>query len=126
VICRTRTGRPEELPIACLNHNIINTGFSAPHETVVIEFPLLVAMSAKPVSGIVMPFILESDRDSVFVECPQFFYQAVVEFFSPFALLELDDRGTPVKEFGAVAPLAIYRISKCDPLGVSRIPGILS
>jgi len=59
----TRPERPTVLALALLNRLIVDAGDAAPHEPVFVEFPVLVPVGAKPVSGIVVPLVREADRD---------------------------------------------------------------
>ena len=71
--------------ITLLDRKIVDAGKAQTHEAVLVEFPVLVAIAAKPISTIVMPFIGEAHGNAAVVKCPNLFYQAVVEFAAPFA-----------------------------------------
>ena len=73
------------LALRVLNRQIINGCKSKSHQAVVIKLPILIAVRAKPVSRVVMPFIGKAHGDTIFVVSPKLFDQAVFEFFGPFA-----------------------------------------
>jgi hypothetical protein len=59
---------------------------------VLVEFPVLVAVAAKPIAAVIMPFIGEAYRDAVLAEGPDFLDQAVVELAVPVARQKRFDR----------------------------------
>lgn len=63
------------------------------HQPVGREFPVLVAVGAKPLAAVVMPFIGKSDRDAIAGKGPEFLDQPIVQFARPFAGQECDDLG---------------------------------
>ena len=65
--------------LALLDRQIVDAGDAQAHQAVFVEFPVLVAIAAKPVAAIVMPFIGEAHGDAVVAEGPDFLDQAVVE-----------------------------------------------
>src|SRR5258705_3957393 len=117
-------GRPVEAPFALLDGDIIDAGLAPPHQAVFVELPLLVAVGAMPLPGLVVPFILETHSDAVLVERPEILDQAVVVLPSPFAREKLNDRLAPLEEFGAVTPAAILGIGQRYPYRIARIPGV--
>src|SRR4029079_12222228 len=117
-------GRPAEAPLAFLDGDIVDAGLAPAHQAVLVELPLLVAVGAMPLPGIVMPFILEAHRDAVLIERPEILDQAIVMLLRPFAGEECDDRFAALKEFGAVTPAAILGIGQRHPDRIARIPGV--
>jgi hypothetical protein len=93
VIVRTATERPVVSALALPDREIVDAGNAQPHEAVVVEFPILVAVAARPVAAIVVPLIGETNRDTVLAESPDFLNQPVVEFTLPLAGEERFDRG---------------------------------
>jgi hypothetical protein len=71
-----------------------------------------------------MPLIREAHRDSDVMKGPELFDEAVVQFFSPFALKELHNGLAPHQELAAVPPRAVQGIGQRDPCGVAGVPGI--
>src|SRR5262245_24433040 len=91
--------RPAEAALAFLDRDIVDAGLAPPHQAMLVELPLLVAIGAMPLPGAVVPFILEAYRDAVLVERPEVFDQAIIELLFPFAGEEGDDRFSALKEF---------------------------
>lgn len=118
------SGRPVETPVCRADRHIVNAGFAPAHQTVFVKLPLLVAVGPKPVDGVVMPLVLESNGDSVVMESPKLFDQPVIELSGPLAAKKLDDRLAPGKKLGAIAPAAVFRVGKRDSLGLASIPRI--
>ena len=93
VIVGTAAKRPVILAPALLDRQVVNAGNTHAHESVLIEFPVLVAIAAKPASAIVMPFVGETYRDAALAESPDFLDQAVVKLATPPACQERLDGG---------------------------------
>jgi hypothetical protein len=64
--------------------------------TLRIELPLLAFVRPIPITGIIVPFVVEADGDAVFVERPELLDQPVFMLAGPFALQEFDDRDAPL------------------------------
>ena len=52
------------------DRNVVDGSLAAAHQAAFVELPLLVAVGAMPLPGIVVPFILKPHRDAVAVERP--------------------------------------------------------
>src|SRR5665213_35585 len=52
--------RPMEAAILFRDRDIVDAGFAAAHQAVLVELPLLVAIGTMPLSGSVMPLVLEA------------------------------------------------------------------
>src|SRR5215471_5198315 len=89
-----------------------------------IEFPVLVAVTAKPAAAIIMPFVGETHRDAVLAERPNFLDQAVVKLMVPLARQERFDGSAALKKFRAIAPATIGCIGKRDASRVACVPRI--
>ena len=85
MVVGTTPERPAILALALLDREVVDTGDAQPHQAVLVEFPVLVAVAAEPIVAVVMPFIGEADDDAVLVEDPDFLDQAVVELAAPLA-----------------------------------------
>ena len=83
--------RPMIFAIRFLDWKIIDARKSQPHQAIVVELPILVAIRAIPVPRIIVPLVGEAHGDAVIRECPQFLDQAVVELFDPLASEKGDD-----------------------------------
>ena len=103
----------------------IDTRQAPLHQAVLIEFPVLVAIGAKPLAAVVVILVGKTDGDAIAGEGPQFLGQAVIEFPRPFAGEERFDGLATIDEFRAVAPLAVRRIRQCDLGRVTAIPSVL-
>ena len=66
-------------PLALLDREVIYAGNAPAHKALLIEFPVLVAVAAKPAAAIIMPFVGKTHRDAVLAEGPDFLDQAVVK-----------------------------------------------
>ena len=104
--------------------DIIDTGVPFFHQPVVIEFPVLIAISAVPLARRIMKFIFEADSNAVAGEGPEFLFKFIVQFVLPFAGEELNDFFSAVEEFGAVAPLGVGGVGERYFFGVTGIPGV--
>ena len=125
MIVRSTAERPMKFALAFLNRRVIDAGDAQAHQACLIELPVLIAIAAKPVAAVVVPFIGEAHGDAVVVKGPNLLDQAIVEFALPFAGQEgLDGRAT-LQELGAIPPPAIGRIGERDPGWIARVPGIL-
>src|ERR1700754_1798675 len=63
--------RPVEAAILLGDHDIIDAGLAAPHQAVLVELPLLVAIGAVPLAARIVPLMLKAHRDAVAVEAPE-------------------------------------------------------
>src|SRR5215472_6180442 len=111
-------------PLALLDREVIYAGNAPAHKALLIEFPVLVAVAAKPAAAVIMPFVGEAHRDAVLAEGPDFLDQAVVKLSAPLARQERFDGGATFKEFGAITPATIGCIGKRDAGGLARIPSV--
>src|SRR4029077_7315640 len=126
MVRRSRAGRiPVELALALLDGQVVDRGEAPPHEAVLVEFPVLVAIGPEPVIRIVAPFVGEPDGDPIALPGPQLLDQPVIKFLGPFPRQKRDDRLAPVQELGAIAPMTVHGIGQRHLLGIARIPAIL-
>src|SRR5436309_3818833 len=89
---------PMEFAFGFLDRQVIDAGMAMPHQAILVEFPVLVPVSAEPVAGIVAVFIGEAHCDTVVSECPQFLDEAVLEFAIPFTTKKLHDLVAPFED----------------------------
>src|SRR5262245_23037718 len=113
-----------EPPLLLRDRDVVDRGFAALHQAVLVELPLLVAVGAIPLAAGIVPFVLEAHRDAVAVEGPEILDQAIVLLPLPFARQERDDRLTPLEYFRAIAPAAVLRIGERHAHRIARIPGV--
>ena len=114
-----------EAAIPLCDLDVVDAGLAAPHQSIRVELPLLIAIGAMPLAACIAPFVLKTHSDAVAVERPEVLDQTVVELLGPFAREEGDDGRAALKKFRAIAPAAVLGIGERDPLGVARIPGVL-
>lgn len=81
---RPATQGPVEKPILVLDGKVVNAGVADLHQAGGVEFPVLVAVGAMPLPGIVVRLIGEANGDPAAVERPELFDEAVVQFRVPF------------------------------------------
>lgn len=55
----------EPAAVGVVDGGVVDAGFAAAHQSVLVELPQLVAVAAEPLSGVVVPFVLEADGDAV-------------------------------------------------------------
>ena len=105
----TRTGAiPMVLALALLDRQIVDAGEAPLHQPICAKLPILVAVGAEPIGGIIMPFICETHGDSVAGETPKLLDQSIIELAIPLPREKCDDRGAPMDELGAVSPVALH------------------
>src|SRR5262249_272064 len=112
-------------PLALLDREVIYAGNAPAHKALLIEFPVLIAVAAKPAAAIIMPFVGKTHRDAVLAEGPDFLDQAVVKLTEPLARQERFDGSAPLKKFRAIAPATIGRIGKWDGGWVAGVPCVV-
>src|SRR5258705_1622164 len=103
---------PAILAFGFLDRQIVDGSKPTLHEARGIELPILIAVRAKPLAAVVVPFISEANRDTIALKGPQLLYQAVVQFLVLFPRKELHDLRPANRKLGAIAPTAILRINK--------------
>ncbi len=125
MIERARARRvPKKLPLVFPDPDIVDAGFAPAHQALLVELPVLVTVGTEPVSGIVMPFVLETHRDPVIGEGPQFLDQPVLMLLGPFSAEELDDRGAALKKLGAISPDAVFGVGERNLFRIAGISAI--
>ena len=112
------------LALGFFDWEIVNAGNASAHQTLLIKFPILVAIAAEPIATVVMPFVGKPYRYTVLTKCPNLLDEAVIQLFAPLARQKLLDRLAALKHFGSVAPSTVERVGECNPSGVARIPCI--
>src|SRR5258705_12928170 len=88
VIVRSATERPVIFPFAVLDGQIVDAGDPDAHQTVLVEFPIFIAVAAEPVAAIVKPFVGETRGDTILPKCPELLDQPVVELATPLSRQE--------------------------------------
>src|SRR6266851_4189541 len=72
VIVGAAAKRPAVLALALLDRDIIDAGDAKPHQAVFVEFPVLVAVAAEPITAVVVPLVCKAHGDAVLTEGPHF------------------------------------------------------
>jgi len=62
---------PQKLSLIVADRRIVNTSVSNTHQAVLVEFPKLVAVAAKPAAFVIVPFVAKADGDPIFTKIPQ-------------------------------------------------------
>src|SRR4249920_3474677 len=81
----TAAERPMVLAVRLRQRQVVDAGDAHPHQAVLVELPIFVAVAAVPMAAVVVPLIGKSHGDAVFAKGPDFLDQPVVEFARPFA-----------------------------------------
>lgn len=71
------------LAFGFLDWEIVDAGDASAHQSLLIEFPILVAIATEPITAVVMPFVSKPYRDAVLAKCPNFLDQAIVKLLVP-------------------------------------------
>src|SRR5215813_7993082 len=106
--------RPVILALVLFDREIIDAGDPQPHQSMLVELPVLVAIAAEPVPAVVVPLIRKSHRNAVLAKGPDFLDQTIVELAVPFARQECFDGFAPMQKLGAIAPPAVNRVGERD------------
>src|SRR5580692_581174 len=107
MVVRAAPQGPVIFALAIRNRQIVDAGDTQPHEAVLVELPVLIAVAAKPVAAVVVPFIGETHRDPVLTKSPNFLDEPVIEFARPLTREKCLDGVAALQELGAIAPAAV-------------------
>src|SRR5262245_39920819 len=107
MIVRPPSERPAVLAVAFADRQVVDACNAKLHVPEVVEFPVLIAVGAEPVAGIVVPLVSEAHSDPSAVPGPELLDQPVIELLAPLADEELLDRLATGQELRAVAPGAV-------------------
>src|SRR5258705_6715513 len=91
VVVRTASQRPTVFAVFILDRQVVDAGDAPLHEALRIEFPVLVAIGAEPVTEVVMPFVGKTDGNAVALKCPQLLDEPVIQLLAPLAGEERND-----------------------------------
>src|SRR5580692_750270 len=119
------TEGPMIFALAVFDRQVVDAGDPPSHQALFVELPILVAIAAKPVAGIVVPFIGKAHGYTVVAKCPDLLDQPILQLANPLACEECLDGRAATNELGAVAPDAIHRIGERYFGRIARVPGIL-
>ena len=82
MVIRAPAQRPVELALAFGDRHVVDGGMAHGHQAVLVELPILVAIGAEPVAGVVVPFVGVAHGDAGVGVGPEFLDQAVTAFLS--------------------------------------------
>ena len=85
---------PKKPTLGLCYRQIVDTGDSPPHFASLIEFPILVAVAAKPIAAVVVPLVSKTHGNAIVAESPKLLDQTIIEFAAPLARQERYD-GVP-------------------------------
>src|SRR5713226_5347937 len=100
----TAPERPMIFALSFGNRQIVDAGDTQSHQAVLVEFPVFVAVTAKPMTAVVVPFVGKTHANSVIAKGPDLLDQPVVELARPLARQKRLNGIASLQEFGAVAP----------------------
>lgn len=113
-----------ELAVGLGNGYGVDAGFSALHEVLGVEFPLLVAVGAEPLALGIVVLVLEAHGGAVLMEAPQLLDEAVLVLVGPLADEEGPNGVAAGEELTAVAPAAVGGVGQGYAGGVAGISGV--
>jgi hypothetical protein len=84
------------------------------HQSVLIEFPILIAMGSEPLSLLVVVFVTESYGDAIFGMCPDLLDKAIIAFYTPFIAKKSGNFVSSVQKLRPIAPHSILGVRHFD------------
>src|SRR3989344_1349254 len=114
MVVRASAERPIELSVFGLDRLVVDAGVSMRHQSLLVELPVLVAVAAKPVAGVVVPLVHKPHRDAISVEGPKFLDQAVVKLPCPLALQQCLRLSAAPRELCSIAPDGVGAVGEHD------------
>src|SRR5664279_2209890 len=121
---RTTAKRPTELSFALVDRSVVDTGDTSAHQSVLVELPVFVAVTAKPLAGVVVPLVGEAHCNAVLTKGPELLDEAIIQLTVPLLREKGLDGISSAHELGAASPATIQRTALGHRIGVSRIPCI--
>src|SRR5271165_4253612 len=92
---------PMELAIGGWNGKFVDARVSRIHQSLFVEFPILISVGTVPVARIIVIFIGESNGDTILAECPQFLDESIVQLPCPLSREKSNDLRSAARKFGA-------------------------
>ena len=68
------------------DREIVDGSVAKPHQAMIIKLPVLIAIGAEPIPGVIVPFVGEAHRDAIFGVTPKFFNKPIVHLLRPLTL----------------------------------------
>src|SRR5262249_29661771 len=115
---------PMVFAIGNCDRKVVDAGDADRHQPLGVEFPIFVAVAAKPIAAVVVPFVGKADGDAVLAKSPYLFDQSIVELALPLAGQESLDGGPASQEFGSVSPSTVLCVGERDAGRVAAVPGV--
>src|ERR1700690_680849 len=125
MVIGTTAERPVIKTVLFADRQIVDAREAHPHQPVLVELPVFIAVPAEPTPRIIAPFVGEANGDPVLMKRPELLDQPIVELAVPFAGQKRFDRRAPLKELSPVSPPAVFGIGERDASRVTRIPPVL-
>src|SRR5689334_15710813 len=119
----SRAQWPVEPPFVLADRQVVDARDAKAHQAVGVEFPVLVAVAARPCTLGILRLVGETHGDAVALESPKLLGEAVFALALPLALQEGRDGIAALQELAAIAPAAVHRVRLRDPGRVARVPG---
>ena len=111
--------------LTTFNRHVVGTHVTTPHQSIIVELPVFVAVCAVPKTRLrVLPFVLETNGNSVVSERPELLHEPVVQLFAPLAIQKRFYGIASRKKFFPVAPVGILGVREGNNFRVARVPGI--
>src|ERR1700730_12203307 len=124
MLVRTTPQRPVIFTVRFFDRKIIDARQPQTHQTIFIKFPILIAIRAEPVSGIIVRLVSEAHGNAIAVKRPKLFDPPILQFFSPLARKNSDDLLPSNYKLGTVSPAGVYSVGERQFFRVTRIPTI--
>src|SRR6266404_842509 len=96
--------RPMIFSFRLLDWEVVDGRVAKSHQTIVAKLPILIAVGAKPIPGVVVPFVSEAHRDAISSESPELFDQPIVQLLGPFAFQKLNDFLSSIRKLSPISP----------------------
>lgn len=119
-------GRPEELALLWPNFKIIDARFSASHPSFVIKLPEFVSVTPMPLSVLIAPFVLKSNRNPPLSIRPKLFDESVLEFPFPFPGEKPFDLVSAMDKLTPISPFCVQGVGERNSLWISGVPSVFS
>src|SRR6266436_6672747 len=121
---RTAPKWPMIFSLRFLDREIIDACVAKLHQAMVTKLPILIAVRAKPIPGVIVPFVGETHGNAIPGVSPELFDQPVVQLFRPLARQKLDDFLSSIWKLGAISPTRVDCVSQSHLFRITRIPSI--
>src|ERR1700733_6099021 len=125
MVVGTAAWRPPILTLSLRQGQVVDAREAHPHQPVLVEFPVLVSIAAKPLAAVVVPFVGETHGDAIVPKGPQLLDETVIELARPFARQERLDGLAALEELRAVSPAAVRGVREGHSRWIAAVPCVL-